>query len=144
MDCVVVRLLALHAYVLWRESRIEFILFSLVCKSRIQFNPLNAELNPICHLLALLGGPTIVIVSRLRVNTKTWMIYGFFSKLCVCRSVRERKRERERENPGLKIVTDCGNVNLGGIFPFRTLRVSVAFPLVMIINSRIRLVKKIK
>ena len=98
MDCVVVRLLALHAYVLWRESRIEFILFSLVCKSRIQFNPLNAELNPICHLLALLGGPTIVIVSRLRVNTKTWMIYGFFSKLCVCRSVRERKRERERES----------------------------------------------
>ena len=32
------------------------------------FNPLNAELNPICHLLALLGGATIVVVSRLRVN----------------------------------------------------------------------------
>jgi hypothetical protein len=32
-------------------------------------NPLNAELNPICHLLALLGGATIVVVSRLRVNT---------------------------------------------------------------------------
>jgi hypothetical protein len=31
-------------------------------------NPLNAELNPICHLLALLGGETIVVVSRLRVN----------------------------------------------------------------------------
>src|SRR5215468_1189541 len=30
--------------------------------------PLNAELNPICHLLALLGGATIVVVSRLRVN----------------------------------------------------------------------------
>jgi hypothetical protein len=37
----------------------------------IQFwllNPLNAEWNPICHLLALLGGATIVVVSRLRVN----------------------------------------------------------------------------
>jgi hypothetical protein len=33
-------------------------------------NPLNAELNPICHLLSLLGGATIVVVSRLRVNTK--------------------------------------------------------------------------
>jgi hypothetical protein len=33
------------------------------------FNPLNAELNPICHLLALLGGATIVDVSRLRVNS---------------------------------------------------------------------------
>ena len=32
------------------------------------FNRLNAELNPICHLLELLGGATIVVVSRLRVN----------------------------------------------------------------------------
>jgi len=31
-------------------------------------NPLNAELNPIYHLLALLGGANIVVVSRLRVN----------------------------------------------------------------------------
>ena len=31
-------------------------------------NPLNAELNPICHLLALLGGANIVVVSRLRVK----------------------------------------------------------------------------
>ena len=35
---------------------------------RYVINPLNAELNPICHLLALLGGATIVVVSRLRVN----------------------------------------------------------------------------
>ena len=34
----------------------------------MRFNPLNAELNPICHLLALLGGATIVVISRLRVN----------------------------------------------------------------------------
>jgi hypothetical protein len=34
----------------------------------VSFNPLNAEINPICHLLALLGGATIVDVSRLRVN----------------------------------------------------------------------------
>ena len=33
-----------------------------------KFNPLNAELNPICHLLALLGGATIVVISRLRVK----------------------------------------------------------------------------
>ena len=32
------------------------------------FNPLNTELNPICHLLALLGGATIVVVSRLKVK----------------------------------------------------------------------------
>ena len=32
-------------------------------------NPLNAELNPIRHLLALAGTPHIVHVSRIRVNT---------------------------------------------------------------------------
>ena len=37
-----------------------------LCVERI--NPLKAELNPICHLLALLGGATIVVVSRLRVK----------------------------------------------------------------------------
>ena len=31
-------------------------------------NPLNAELNPICHLLALLGAHHIFQVSGLRVN----------------------------------------------------------------------------
>jgi hypothetical protein len=41
------------------------------CKNQV--NPLNAELNPICHLLALLGGATIVVVSRLRVyNCSPW------------------------------------------------------------------------
>jgi hypothetical protein len=34
-------------------------------------NPLNAELNPICHLLALLGACHILHVSRIRVNVAT-------------------------------------------------------------------------
>ena len=33
-----------------------------------QINPLNAELNPICHLLALVGAHHILHVSRVRVN----------------------------------------------------------------------------
>ena len=33
-----------------------------------QFNPLNAELNPICHLLALLGVHHFLHVSRIRVK----------------------------------------------------------------------------
>ena len=32
------------------------------------FNTLNVELNPICHLLALLGAHHILHVSRIRVN----------------------------------------------------------------------------
>ena len=31
-------------------------------------NPLNAELNPICYLLALLGAHHFLHVSRIRVN----------------------------------------------------------------------------
>jgi len=34
----------------------------------LTIKPLNTELNSICHLLALLGGATIVVVSGLRVN----------------------------------------------------------------------------
>jgi len=34
----------------------------------VLFNPLNAEFNPICHLLALLGAHHILHVSRVRVK----------------------------------------------------------------------------
>jgi len=34
-------------------------------------NPLNAELNPICHLLALLGAHHILHISRIRVKRYT-------------------------------------------------------------------------
>jgi len=35
-----------------------------------EVNPLNAELNPICHLLALLGAHHILHVNRIRVNAE--------------------------------------------------------------------------
>jgi hypothetical protein len=38
-----------------------------ICKVRV-FSPLNAKLNPICHLLALLGGHPILHVNRIRVK----------------------------------------------------------------------------
>ena len=38
------------------------------------FNPLNAELNPTCHLLALLGAHHIPHVSRISVN---FVVYPF-------------------------------------------------------------------
>jgi len=34
----------------------------------VLFNSLNAELNPLCHLLALLGAHCILHVSRIRVK----------------------------------------------------------------------------
>jgi len=40
----------------------------LVSDTPWMINPLNAEVNPICHLLALLGAHRILHVSRIRVN----------------------------------------------------------------------------
>ena len=53
----------------------------IVHVSRIRVNPLNAELNPICHLLALVGDRHIVHVSRIRVNRS-------FSRVCKYASMR--------------------------------------------------------
>jgi hypothetical protein len=47
-------------------------------------NPLDPELNPICHFLALLGAHHILHVSRVRVNVLT---------------------------PKLVVLTECGNLN---------------------------------
>jgi hypothetical protein len=44
----------------------------------IQFNPLNADLNPIRHLLALLGAHHILYVSRIRVNIMLPSFFSFF------------------------------------------------------------------
>jgi hypothetical protein len=39
-------------------------------QERMEVNPLNAELNTISHLLALLGAHHILHISRIRVNIK--------------------------------------------------------------------------
>jgi len=42
------------------------------------FNPLNTELNPICHLLALLGVHYFLHISRIRVKqTASYSIVAF-------------------------------------------------------------------
>ena len=43
----------------------------ILCVQKILnfITPLNAELNPICHLLALLGAHHILHISRIRVKS---------------------------------------------------------------------------
>jgi len=43
-----------------------------------QFNTLNAQLNPICHLLALLGAHHILHISRIRVNHTRRILSEFY------------------------------------------------------------------
>ena len=45
---------------------------AFLTKISIYFNPLNAELNPICHLQALLGAHHFLHVSRIRVKLLTF------------------------------------------------------------------------
>ena len=46
-------------------------------------NPLNTKLNPICHLLALLGAHHILHVSRVRVNGDNRPLSTSNMKYCV-------------------------------------------------------------
>ena len=45
-----------------------------------RFNPLNADLSPIRHLLALVGARHIVHVSRVRVNVDTAVSPFYYTK----------------------------------------------------------------
>ena len=51
---------------------------------QLTFNPLNAELNPICHFLTLLGAHHILHVSRMTVKEETCPFYIWTQ--CVPRS----------------------------------------------------------
>ena len=50
--------------------------------STTRFNPLNAELNPICHFLTLLGAHHIFHISRIRVNIQKFCLL-IIVQLCV-------------------------------------------------------------
>jgi len=54
------------------DAAIRCVVLKLVKKiiqlCRVLLNPLNAELNPICHLLALLGAHHILHISRIGVK----------------------------------------------------------------------------
>jgi len=55
----------------WRKLETALIVQHLELKVifyKIFFNPLNAELNPICNLLALFGTHPVLHVSRIRVK----------------------------------------------------------------------------
>jgi hypothetical protein len=45
----------------------------------MKINPLNAELNPFCHLLVLVGAHHILHVSRVRVNHSDYRVLYYKS-----------------------------------------------------------------
>jgi len=63
---VVITMMVIIIFVL--AMMIMTIMMTVTCNI---FNPLNAELNPICHLLALLGVHHFLHVSKIRVKSLT-------------------------------------------------------------------------
>ena len=62
-------------FVLFKIGKCVRILFQLFLPSRTAiFNTINAELNPIRHLLALVGARHIVHVSRIKVNVRIHIV----------------------------------------------------------------------
>jgi hypothetical protein len=58
-----------HFMYFYSKYYINYVLLTTVTgTSAVHINPLNAELNPICHLLALLGTHHVLHVSGVRVN----------------------------------------------------------------------------
>ena len=50
-------------------NQVTFLILNYIASGLVPLlNPLNAELNPICHLLALLGAHHILHISRIRVK----------------------------------------------------------------------------
>ena len=70
-----------------------------------KFNPLNTELNPICHLLALLGAHLILHVSRIRVN-----VGEFLWKICRAVSVLYRYRTKVTATSHAFLCISQGNL----------------------------------
>jgi len=56
---------------------VEFLRAGGSIQAYINLNPLNAELNPICHLLALLGVHHFLHVSRIRVKSLTLRLLSY-------------------------------------------------------------------
>jgi len=53
-------------------------------RDSISINPLNAEVNPTCHLLAVLEAHHILHVSRIRVNMDACSVFLIVLFYCTC------------------------------------------------------------
>ena len=74
----------------------------MIAQASCDFNPLNAELNPICYLLALLGAHHFLHVSRIRVkslNLRQLMSYIYMEHLFLMFLDHTRRRTTVSRTP---------------------------------------------
>ena len=74
-------------------------------------NPLKAEFNPICHLLALLGAHHILHISRVRVKVQItlfpFLVKGFSYEIHVALRYTERKLRPVRLTGNISCTVLC-------------------------------------
>ena len=88
---------------------------SISYKKYPHFNPLNVKLNPICHLLALLGAHHILHVSRIRVNPSNAKLNTICHLLALLGAHHILHFSRIRVNPSnAKLNTICHLLTLLG------------------------------
>ena len=82
------------------------------------FNPLNAELNPIRHLLALVGARHFVHVSRIRVKGQKWeekhhhkkkAVFNFNSSTYYQNNCSYEPRLSQKYPPALRFISEAPN-----------------------------------
>jgi hypothetical protein len=71
-----------------QSGRKSNLMWNLLFNIRLCINPLNAEINPICHLLALLGAHHILHISRIRVNALYMQIAEFLNVVYIASHMR--------------------------------------------------------
>ena len=80
--------------VLWMSnlsfSSLIIVLHFFLLLNFVVFNPLNAELNAICHLLTLLGAHHILHVSRIRVKLYLFVIFN-------CRNIQINRKKNYKK-----------------------------------------------
>ena len=74
----------------WKIAPEKYTAGNICCRQQF-FNPLNSELNPICHLLAFLVAHHIFHVSGLRINLRSALFWDVMQRIAVipCRFFRD-------------------------------------------------------
>jgi hypothetical protein len=74
----------LGSQIVYKDGVVVTTLYAAIyIRVKTDINPLNAKLNPICHLLALLGAHHILHVSRIMVKMKFFYLRIMLAKIKV-------------------------------------------------------------
>jgi len=81
-------------------------------RTLVFFNPLNAELNPICHLLTLLGAHLILHVARIRAKGTLYSCQILMELKSFWHIFEKFTTDKFHENPSRGSWVPCGHLDV--------------------------------